>query len=67
MDNATAEVLGIALRRYVVERLRDLGVQLPKQAYHAQAVAALAEMPQNGSHTLWRALQWFVDEAARVH
>ena len=45
VDNTTAELLGVVLGRYVVERLRDLGAQSIEQTYDAQAAAALAEKP----------------------
>ena len=45
VDNTTAELLGVVLGRYVVERLRDLDARTIEQAYTAQAAAALAEKP----------------------
>ena len=68
VDYTTAELLGVVLGRYVVERLRDLGARSIEQTYDAHAVAALAEMPpEQQRHPLRRALQWSVGEAAAAH
>ena len=68
IDNTTAELLGVVLGRYVVERLRDLGSRTIEQTYDAQAAAALAEKPpKQQKHPLRRALQWSVAEAAAAH
>ena len=55
VDNTTAELLGVVLGRYVVERLRDLGARTIEQTYDAQAAAALAEKPpEQQKHPLRR-------------
>ena len=68
VDITTAELLGVVLGQYVVERHRDLGVQSIEQTYDVQAAAALAEKPpEQQKHPLRRALQWSVGEAAAAH
>ena len=68
VDNTTAELLGVVLGRYVVERLRDLGARTIEQTCDAQAATALAEKPPElQKHPLRRALQWSVGEAAATH
>ena len=63
VDNTTAELLGVVLGRYVVERLCDLGAGSIEQTYDTQAAAALAEKPpERPRHPLRRALQWSVRE-----
>ena len=67
VDNTTAELLGVVLGWYVVERLGELGARLIEQTYNAQAAAALAEKPpEQQKHPLRRALQWSVGEAAEA-
>ena len=54
---AVPKLLGVVLGRYVVERLRDLGVQSIEQTYDAQVAAALVEKPpERQKHPLRRAL-----------
>ena len=57
-NNTTAELLGVVLGRYVVERLRDLGVRSIEGTYDAHAAEALAEkLPKQQKHPPRRALQ----------
>ena len=68
VDNTTAELSGVVLGRYVVERLPDLGARMIEQTYDTQTAAALAEKPpEQHKYPLRRALQWSVGEAAAAH
>ena len=68
VENTTADLLGIVLGKYVVERLRDLKARSIEPTYDAQAAVAFGEMPpERQRHPLWRALQWSINEAAQAN
>ena len=59
IDNTTVELVALAVGRWIVERLSDLGAMAGEVVYHAQAAEALvAGAPQSQSDPMHRPNQW---------
>ena len=68
MDNTTAELLAVALGRWIAGCLEDLGAQAPEVVYNAQAAESLVVgCPYRQRASLWKEIQWSVTLSEAVH